>query len=229
MDDGEQKKGAPAWMVSFGNMMTLILAFFILMVSMGSTQEQGLVATGIGSFVVAIRSFGLPGILDAHEKAALFDNVRTRFNLPPESDPKRREDHIQASNLELVRAQAAHALRPHDQFGQPAVATFAPGSAELNEASRRYLDLLAPTLRPAPGEVLLLEGHALDAGERHVHDDAWLAFERARAVRDYLVAVQDCAPHRIEVRAWLTEIEPAGLATRTVDARLIIPAEDEDD
>ena len=47
------KEGAPAWMVSFGDMMTLILTFFILLVSMSKTQQVGLVATGVGSFLLA--------------------------------------------------------------------------------------------------------------------------------------------------------------------------------
>ena len=90
----EEQKGAPAWMISFGDMMTLILTFFILLVSMSKEQQQGLVAKGIGSFVIALRSFGLPGVLSGEEQANVFDNVRQKFNLPPEEDEERREEHV---------------------------------------------------------------------------------------------------------------------------------------
>ena len=56
--------GAPAWMISFGDMMTLILTFFILLVSMSKERQQGLVARGVGSFMIALRSFGTAGDLD---------------------------------------------------------------------------------------------------------------------------------------------------------------------
>jgi chemotaxis protein MotB len=219
----EKKAGAPAWMVSFGDMMTLILTFFILLVSLSKEQQAGLIAKGVGSFLVALRSFGLPSIMDDSDKESIFREVRMRFNLPPEDDPERRAEHENASSEELVRAQAAHALQPHDELNQPAVATFADGSAELTEAARRYLDLVAPTFRPLPGQLLLLEGHARDAGARFGHDDRWLAFARARAVARYLIDEHDYVASRVEARAWMTEIDEPGPATRRVDARLVIP------
>ena len=83
----EEQKGAPAWMISFGDMMTLILTFFILLVSMAKERQYGLMADGLGSFVTALKSHGLPGILSDSEKKEVFDNFRRRFNLPPEPDP----------------------------------------------------------------------------------------------------------------------------------------------
>ncbi|TDJ70894.1 MAG: hypothetical protein E2O39_09270 [Planctomycetota bacterium] len=219
----ERKKGAPAYMVSFGDMMTLILCFFILLVSMSEERSHGLVAKGVGSFIVAIQSHGLDGIMSAHEKQKIFDSVRRRFNLPPEEDPERREAHLDASHFELVRAEALAALEPHHELRQPRIATFDTGAAALRDDSRTYLDQLADTLRPGPKQTLVLEGHALDADERHGGENPWLAFGRASAVRQYLIEKHRFMPERVEARAWLEEVIQDDAATRTVDARLVSP------
>ena len=79
------KQGPPAYMVSFCDMMTLILTFFILLVSMAKEQRAGLVAKGLGSFIVAIKTHGLDGIMTGQEKAVIFEHVRRRFNHDRES------------------------------------------------------------------------------------------------------------------------------------------------
>ena len=107
----ETKKGAPLWMVSFGDMMTLILTFFILLVSLGSEQQGGLIAQGLGSFLVNRETFGLPGLMDREERITVFNNVRRRFQLPPEEDPERAVAAREASSLELLSADAVEALR----------------------------------------------------------------------------------------------------------------------
>lgn len=214
------EEGAPAWMVSFGDMMTLILTFFILLVSLADTQNAGLVASGVGSFLVQTRSFGLPGILNEYEEAQIFETVRSRFNLPPESDPERKANHTDASNLEQIRAAAANHLKPHRQIAQPGVASFEPHSSDLTEASKRYIDLLAPVLFPAVGQTLLLEGHAPD-------NDKQLAYARANAVALYLVEQHQFPKPRLKPRCWYTEIDDSRLQLHSVDARLIIPAKDD--
>ncbi len=220
----EPKKGAPAYMVSFGDMMTLILCFFILLVSMAQERNFGMMAKGVGSFIVAVQSHGLNGIMSGQEKAAIFDHVRRRFNLPPEEDPDRRETEMKdASHLEVLTAEAMDALEPHKQIKQPAVATFAPDSAELTSFSRTYLDSLSDDFRPSRGQVLRLEGHALDAGPEHDGNNQLLAFLRAESVRRYFVEKHNFPAERVEARAWYREMTDDPNATRVVDARLITP------
>jgi len=226
MEEEEVKAGAPLWMVSFGDMMTLILTFFILLVSMAEEQREGLLAKGVGSFMVALRSFGMPGVMGEAEKAQMFENVRVKFNLPPEADPERQVDYLDASSVETLRAEVVESLRPHDEVHQPAIAVFGRDSSELTPDARKYLDALATTLRPGYGELLILEGHALDAGVRHNDDNHWLAFARATAVRDYLIDEHGFEHTRIEARAWLDELEADGPGTRMVDARRVIPPRD---
>jgi len=216
-----RKKGAPAYMVSFGDMMTLILCFFILLVAMSSEQNYGLMAKGLGSFVVAIESFGLNGVLDGNEKQAIFDDVRRRFNLPPEEDPERLEEPEQSALQELLRAESIEALEPRRALRLPRVARFSGSSTVLDDAARDYLTMQADSLRPGPGEVLLLEGHGPARDTGLSSDPTWTAFRRAAAVREYLIENLNFRPERVEARAWLVEIEDDPRMTDVVDARLI--------
>jgi chemotaxis protein MotB len=218
----EKKAGVPAYMVSFGDMMTNLLTFFILLVALSTTQNAGLLARGIGSFIAVVESHGRPGVLSDSRRQEIFNHVRRRFNLPPEPDPERRTSFVLATNLELLRSDVLETLAAHDELVQPAVATFEAGSDWLRAENRKYLDRIAPTLEPVPGQLLVLEGHADDAGARFGANDRWLAFLRAEAVRRYLIEEHAFEPDRVEARAWLAEVTRGEMA-RAVDARLITP------
>lgn len=217
-------QGAPAYLVSFGDMMTLILCFFILLVAMSKERNYGLMARGIGSFVLQIKSMGLTGVLDAHEKQQIFSQMRRRFNLPPEDDPERQAGHEEAALNELIRAEDLENLEPHDEVRQPRLASFDTDSAKLTRNSKAYIDALVDTLRPRGAQILSLEGHGPDAGTNHDYDAARLAHARAAAVSAYLVDEHGFDPRRVRAKAWLTELDRTGAASKGVDARLIIPA-----
>jgi flagellar motor protein MotB len=218
------KKGAPAYMVSFGDMMTLILCFFILLVALSKERQFGLLAKGLGSFVIAVKSHGLNGVLSGHEEQGIFDQMRRRFNLPPEPDPERRTEHELASSSEMVRAEMVEALEPRRELHQPRLAAFAPRSAQLDQASRDYLASLAESLRPAPGQLLILEGHAPNDSE----GGTGLAYQRAQAVARHLIEKHRFKSDRVSARAWLVELGTEGGVTDAVNARLVFPPTRED-
>jgi len=218
-----KKKGAPAYLVSFGDMMTLILCFFILLVALSKDRQYGMMAKGLGSFVIALKSHGLDGVLSGAEKEEIHAEMRRRFNLPPEDDPERQAPHQEAALNELLKAEHLEALQARDEVRQPQVALFERGLGTLEANARRYLDELADTLRPGRGQTLVLEGHANDAGVAYFGDHAWLAQVRADSVRNYLIERHEYAPARIEARGWYGELPETGVAAQGVDARLVTP------
>jgi chemotaxis protein MotB len=222
--EADHGPGTPPWLISFGDMMTLFLCFFIMLVTMAKTQDAGLIASGLGPFVAQLGSTGLGGAMEGDNALEYTNEYRRRFGLQPIT-AEERDTGVQASaspsELEkLVR----ESLRPYSALGQPMVATFEQGSAELGPAGKRYLDLLADTLRPGREQVLVLEGHAGDAGEPFGYDNTRLAAMRALAVQDYLVKEHGFVAVRVEARTPAHEERSAEMP-RNVDARLVQPME----
>jgi len=211
----EIKAGPPAYMVSFSDMMTLILTFFILLVSLSHRQSFGLLADGVGSFRIALESHGVNGLLKESDRKAIFENQRRRFNLPARPEDQAAIRPEDASEFEVLKAESVDALLPHDELAFPAVSAFSDGSIEVSAATERYVTTLSESLKPARGQLLVLEGHA-PVGDR------LLAWRRADALRTHLIADHGFDPARVEARAWMTELENS--AHDTVDARLITPA-----
>ena len=211
----EPKAGPPSYMVSFSDMMTLILTFFILLVSLSHKQSFGLLADGVGSFRIALESHGVNGLLEESDRKAIFENQRRLFNLPARPEDQSKHLDEDASEFEVLKAESVEALLPHDELAFPAVSAFSDGSTEISEATRRYVTTLVESLRPARGQLLVLEGHA-PVGDR------LLAWRRADALRTHLITEHGFEPDRVEARAWMTELEDS--AQDTVDARLITPA-----
>ncbi|MEO6709643.1 MAG: flagellar motor protein MotB [Planctomycetota bacterium] len=218
--------GPPPWLISFGDMMTLFLCFFIILVTMAPTQDAGLTAAGLGPFVVALESGGMDSALPGERQLQRVNMYRERFGLEPLSDDQYRDGRLEVRDSQEISQLLKTSLRPFAEMRQPLIARFETDSAELSTAAKTYLDALAETLRPGYGQLLLLEGHALDAGPHFQNSNAWLAVARSQSVKHYLVEKHGFVPQRLEARAWATEIAAAQGEHRSVDARLVEPRRD---
>ena len=99
----EGPPGVPAYMVSFGDMITLLLTFFILLVSMADTQTAGLVGAGRGPLVQHLNAKGEPGILNGRLRENRMSYKRDSWWIPDqEGDPDQLEEVREKLMRELV-------------------------------------------------------------------------------------------------------------------------------
>lgn len=59
----EEDHGIPGWLVSFTDMITLLLSFFVLLQSIAHIKDPDLFFIGQGSFNRAIQAYGMPKLL----------------------------------------------------------------------------------------------------------------------------------------------------------------------
>ncbi len=61
--ESESGGKTPKYIISYSAMVTILLAFFIMLNNLATVREYGLVGTGLGVFRESFNSFGLSGIL----------------------------------------------------------------------------------------------------------------------------------------------------------------------
>jgi len=155
-----ESKGTPAWLVSFTDMITLLLSFFILLQAFATTQDPELFRRGKGGFNRAIQGFGIPDWLWGKQEAPRRSFTQRKHpveNAPENPAPERiidaEDERIRRVFEQLRRLQR---IETEDYHGPPArlLATpirFPPGEATLSAAARAYLADFAGDLAAGGG------------------------------------------------------------------------------
>ena len=74
----EEGSKVPAYIVTFSDMVTLLLTFFVMLLSLASVQDPEMFSRGRDSFSFAIRNFGL-GILMGMKPGPDFGHVKIKY------------------------------------------------------------------------------------------------------------------------------------------------------
>jgi chemotaxis protein MotB len=195
----EPVAGAPMWMVSFGDLMSLLLCFFVLLYSFSEERRLGFISDGIVAFRRALVSHGLPGVLPA-DRTPLDLGADKVLYKPPRSISARQltdaDGNIDAGNREALREVLLIALQAPATIELPVPIVFSPGTAALTEAHRSALREIAPRLAVG-GFGIRVDGYAWKEGV--AADQEWgLACERAANVAAALVEIGGIDPGRVE-------------------------------
>jgi chemotaxis protein MotB len=179
-------QGAPEWMVTFGDMMSLLLTFFILLFSVARMKDTGQVYDMIYALQgMATGSRPVHGFL-------LPNPPRRMDDLPGRPEAEKRnfgEGGLHGRRVVQSEGDGFHSMRVRDQLKITVEGRvlFEEGERTLLEEGRRTLErLLVPRFRDGPFRVVI-RGHAV-AGEAPGADgEDDLGYQRAREVRDFFV------------------------------------------
>ena len=170
-----------AWMTTFADLVSLMLTFFILLLSMSTLDETGL--KDIASFFQNAISIMNPG-------AGTEIDIKPLLDLNKPMTPK---------EMMLAMRQNAHAILQNSALSQKVrgiivrdklylrikdAVLFEPGSAELKPETKQALRRLAKMLIASPGRIAI-NGHSSrsDAEISAKYPDPWsLTLARAAAV-----------------------------------------------
>ncbi len=198
----EAPPGVPEWVVTYGDMMSLLLTFFIMLVSMSEMKEDGAmramldaIKQSFGDQPVSIS--GVPG--PSMQKNSFFKNMASSGSRS-ESGVKKGSKNSKGNLGEFSTVNRIN----HGTvvtIGGPTM--FAPHDAKLNDDIRMRLDILADIIRKRPNRICI-RGHSSPEplpDDSPYRDQFELSFARARAVADYFITEKKISPDRIIVSA----------------------------
>jgi chemotaxis protein MotB len=196
-DDGI---GIPEWVVTFGDMMSLLLTFFIMLVSLSEIKEeekyQALVESMKQQFgYEASRMNLVPGKIRPRNSAL---QKLTTMGRAQRQDIMRGGDKVQAPVGDHPRVII---VRPGTKTAIGTVIRFAEDSSELTAAHRQRLAEQAVVIQGKPQKIEV-RGHTSHKPvmrDGKLRDNWDLAYERSRNTMQYLVEKLDIDARRIRM------------------------------
>ena len=213
-DDG----GIPEWVVTFGDMMSLLLTFFIMLVSMSEIKEeeryQALVESMRKQFGHSAATVSMtPGRSKPRNsklaKLATMGRAR-RFDIRKGGNK---------AKAPVGDNPAVRIIRPGTQTAVGSVYTFDEGSVELTAAQKQDLQVQVQQIGGKPQKIEV-RGHTSQrpVSPRDGCQDNWdLAYQRSRAMLKELVAL-GVDPKRIRLSV-AGPHEPVHLSTDPIKMR----------
>lgn len=187
-DDEDAGGGVPEWVVTFGDMMSLLLTFFIMLVSMSEVKKEEQFQAMVESIR---RQFGYSSSRSAVMPGPSTPRNSMTARLATEGRARRRDIMAGGTPAQAPFGDepAVQIIRPGSRTAIGGVLYFRESQAELTAEHREALRRLGDIFR---GQMLRIEvaGHTSLRPVRddpHYRDNLDLAYARARVVMQELV------------------------------------------
>jgi len=201
----ETSQGLPAWMITFSDLVTLLMTFFIVLVSMASMNDIYKRKVALGS-VSGTFGTGAPSLDDLTIKDSQNRVDPGPINLFKDLSPLR--ERLWEEPDQDLRFESNRFMQ---RLSMDAEALFAPGSADLTDKGRELLERVRPVVAESTYP-LGLTGHAAEGFEEFgpdflprpevMVDFSWnLSLARVVAVYRYFVAT-GVDPQKLRVEAF---------------------------
>jgi len=190
----ESSPKVPAYIVTFSDMTTLLLTFFVMLLSLSTVQDDKLFYRGRCAFVQSIRALGL-GMLSGRKPRPDFGHIKTKYFID-RSDKlfdgrsiDAKEETIRRTFKKVsrsVKTMPSQIVAKKTNFSVTDI-RFSPGDATLNESAKKFLTNFCSDLQQDPNpETIKLYVLGL-AGDEATEKQQWIvSARRAQAVADFL-------------------------------------------
>jgi chemotaxis protein MotB len=196
----EEKAGIPEWVVTFGDMMSLLLTFFIMLVSMSEIKDEERYQAMVESFT---QRFGYDSAMLSLAPGPT--QPRNAMIAKVANDGRARRENVTIGGDKTPAPvgdfSRVRIIRPGEKTSIGTVVFFDELSDELTPAGRQALQETAAALQGKPQKIEI-RGHSSlrPIPPNSPFTDHWhLAYQRCRNTFRYLTEQQGIDPRRIRI------------------------------
>ena len=198
----EKGECAPLWIISFADMISLLMAFFVMLLTMSSSKSgllcnegEGIFKETLYGFRRSIAGFGMPGLFGSADEGMYFDNHKVYYPISDGTDTNAtrtvdsREERIQRVFRRLEGCTKTYKSQVQGRNPNFVVLpiTFTKGQSALNESAKQVLNTFTADLKGfAPVEKFYFYVVGLAPDESNEKQQWILSARRSQAVADFL-------------------------------------------
>ena len=152
----ESKNEPPKYIVAYSAMMTILLAFFIMLNSLATVREYGLKGAGLGLFRMSFNSLGLPGFLTGGRKPVGLNSPGGKHQPEVETDEgeegKEQDGRLIEPDKRDIKDALTAVLETHNRMVLPLDIRYGDS---LDREGKKRLAEIARLLRQSDSEILV--------------------------------------------------------------------------